>query len=162
MVILGAVPLRGSWNRWPMTLLRWCSGSKVMSCPPSTILPSSAMNPPVMALNRVDLPAPLEPTMVAKSPASMCRLTPFRATFSFTVPGLKVLCRSFSCSISILLSLLHGRGAASTGGMFALFKGKMLPDGWHRNGHGHNDGRHQLHGSGRHIEAQSHSHDKAV
>ena len=39
--------------------------------------------------------------MVAKSPASNCRLTPFSATFSLTVPGLKVLCRLFSSKMCI-------------------------------------------------------------
>ena len=160
--MLGAVPLSGSWNRCPMTLLRWCSGAKVMSCPPSRRLPSSAIKPPVMALNRVDLPAPLEPTMVAKSPASICRLTPFSATFSLTVPGLKVLCRSFSCSISMLLSLPVGHGAAGTGSVPTLFKGEVLPDGGHGDGHCHDDGGNQLHGGGGHVEPQRHRHDKAV
>ena len=53
--------------------------------------PSSGQKLPAMAPNRVDLPAPLEPTMVAKSPGAMCRETSFNAFFSFTVPGLKVM-----------------------------------------------------------------------
>ena len=123
-----------------MTRLRSNSGAKVMSCPPSSMLPSSAMKPPVMALNRVDLPAPLEPTMVAKSPASIFRLTPFSATFSLTVPGLKVLCRScnFSISISDRLLLL--------GRALPLFEGQPVLDGGHRDGDGHDEGGHQLHG----------------
>ena len=43
-----------------------------------------------MALNIVDLPAPLEPTMVAKSPSFNSKLRFVSAAFSLTVPGLKV------------------------------------------------------------------------
>jgi len=40
---------------------------------------------------RVDLPEPLEPMTVTKSPSSSVRLTPRRAFFSFGVFGKKVL-----------------------------------------------------------------------
>ena len=43
-----------------------------------------------------DLPAPLEPTTVAKSPGARWRSTPSSAFFSLTVPGLKVLAMPFS------------------------------------------------------------------
>ena len=46
--------------------------------------------------------------------------------------------------------------------MLALLKGDFFLDGRHRNGDGHDDGGHQLHGGGGHIEAQRHSHDKTV
>ena len=52
-----------------------------------------------MALNMVDLPAPLLPTMVAKSPSLSSRLTLFKALFSFTVPGLNVL--EIDCIVNI-------------------------------------------------------------
>ena len=96
--------------------------------------------------------------MVAKSPASIVRLTPFRATFSLTVPGLKVLCSTRSSSISILHTLLP----CLTGRTAALLKGDLLPDGGHRDGHRHDDGADQLHGSSRDVEAESHRHDKTV
>ena len=130
MVMLGAVPLRGSWNRWPITLLRLNSGVKVMSSPPRTMQPSSAMKPPVMALNRVDLPAPLEPTMVAKSPFSRARSTPSSATFSFTVPGLKVLRTPFISSISIRLPpFCRGSGRGGGGPPACAFQ-RQSSGGW--------------------------------
>ena len=44
---------------------------------------------PAIALNIVDLPAPFEPTIVAKSPSFKSRDRCVNAAFSFTVPGLK-------------------------------------------------------------------------
>ena len=52
--------------------------------------------------------------------------------------------------------------AAGTGSVPPLFKGEVLPDGGHGDGHCHNDGRNQLHGGGGHVEPQRHRHDKAV
>ena len=46
---------------------------------------------PATALSMVDLPAPLPPMTVTKSPSSSVRSRPLRATFSLTVPALKVL-----------------------------------------------------------------------
>ena len=46
--------------------------------------------------------------------------------------------------------------------VLALLKGKLCPDGGHRDGYSHDEGAHQLHGGGGHIEAQGHGHDKAI
>ena len=72
-------------------MARRYSGWKVMSRPSSRMEPASVKKLPEMALNRVDLPAPLEPMMVTKSPGSRWRDRSVRAFFSLTVPGLKVL-----------------------------------------------------------------------
>ena len=48
------------------------------------------MKVPAIALNMVDLPAPFEPTIVAKSPSFKSKFRCVRAAFSLTVPGLKV------------------------------------------------------------------------
>ena len=54
------------------------------------ISPLSAKKTPVIALNSVDFPAPLLPTIVANSPCFKVRFRFFNAHFSLTVPGLKV------------------------------------------------------------------------
>ena len=61
-----------------------------MSRPASRMEPESVRKLPEIALNSVDLPAPLEPMMVTKSPRSRWRDSPVSACFSLTVPGLKV------------------------------------------------------------------------
>ena len=73
MVREGAVPRRGSWNSRPMTRLRLWLGVKVTSSPPRVMEPESTKKLPATALSRVDLPAPLEPMMVAKSPGARWR-----------------------------------------------------------------------------------------
>ena len=114
-----------------MVLERLKSGSSVMSLPSSTMVPVSGRKLPAMALNSVDLPAPLEPTMVAKSPASRCRFTFWSATFSLTVPGLKVLPTFFSSSMA--LAPFHGAGAAA-------FEIVICLDGGRGDGQRHNAG----------------------
>lgn len=54
------------------------------------ITPESVRKSPQIALNRVDLPAPLEPMIVAKSPFSKFRDKSLMACFSFTVPGMTI------------------------------------------------------------------------
>ena len=73
-----------------MTRLLWYSGAKVMSFPFKVMEPESVIKLPAMAANMVDLPAPLEPMTVAKSPGSRWRDRSRMAAFSLTVPGLKV------------------------------------------------------------------------
>ena len=68
------------------------------------------------------------------------------------------MCRSRSSSISILHTLLP----RLTGRIAALLKGDLLPDGGHRDGHRHDDGADQFHGSSRDVEAEGHRHDKTV
>jgi hypothetical protein len=70
-----------------------------MSAPSRRMEPSSTKKSPATALKKVDLPAPLEPTMVTKSPSASVTDKPSRAFFSLTVPGLKVLETLFSSSI---------------------------------------------------------------
>ena len=41
MVMPGAVPLMGSWNRWPMAAALLCMGSQVMSLPSRVMVPLS-------------------------------------------------------------------------------------------------------------------------
>ena len=55
-----------------------------------------------------------------------------------------------------------GLGVAEAGLLLALFKGDLLADGGHRDGHRHDQGRDQLHGRGGHVEPQGHRHDEAV
>ena len=55
------------------------------------ISPLSTIYVPATALRSVDLPAPLPPITVTKSPSFKVRDTPFKATFSLTVPSLKTL-----------------------------------------------------------------------
>src|SRR5699024_1063913 len=74
-----------------------------MSLPSRTIRPESGTNPPAMAVNSVDFPAPFDPISVTKSPRSRCSDTSSSAFFSLTVPGLNVL---ETCSmLSIFLRL---------------------------------------------------------
>ena len=135
-----------------------------MSSPPRTMQPSSAMKPPVMALNRVDLPAPLEPTMVAKL-----------ALFQGQVDAVQRHLFVHGARVEGLADTLHfqhqhqdcllfavGLGVAEAGLLLALFKGDLLADGGHRDGHRHDQGRDQLHGCGGHVEPQGHRHDETV
>ena len=62
---------------------------RVMSQPAMVMVPLSAMKLPAMALSRVDLPAPLAPIIVMKSPFSTLRERSLSTSFSFGVPGLK-------------------------------------------------------------------------
>ena len=81
----------GSWNTLPKNLALLYSGSLVISLPSMQMLPLSMPNTPAMELSIVDLPAPLPPITVIKSPSSTVSSTPVRARFSLTVPILKVL-----------------------------------------------------------------------
>ena len=91
MLMPGALPRSGSWNRRPMFFARLYSGTSVMSAPSSRILPLSVKKLPETALKSVDLPAPFAPMMVTKSPSCTRRDRSSRAFLAFTVPGLKVL-----------------------------------------------------------------------
>ena len=89
--MVAAVPIMGSWKTRPMYRARLCSGREVTSMPSMAMVPESTGHTPATALRRVDLPAPLPPMTVTKSPSARVRETPFRARFSLMVPGLKVL-----------------------------------------------------------------------
>src|SRR5699024_10063444 len=132
------------------------SGWKVMSCPSSTMEPSSGTKLPAMALNSVDLPAPLEPTMVTKSPCSNARSMPVSAFFSLTVPGLKVFCTPWSSSI------MAGASLPVHGGVAAALEGDAFLDGGRRDGQHHDDGRDQLERLRRQVGPHGQRNDKAV
>ena len=85
------MPIIGSWNTRPMNAARLCSGRFVTSEPSMMTLPESTKNVPAVALSIVDLPAPLPPMTVTKSPSFSVRLRPFSAVLALMVPGLKVL-----------------------------------------------------------------------
>ena len=91
IIMPAAVPIMGSWKTRPMYLARLCSGHFVMSVPAMTMLPASTRKVPAMEFISVDLPAPLPPMTVTKSPGERCSVTPRSAYFSVIVPGLKVL-----------------------------------------------------------------------
>ena len=91
MPMVAAVPIMGSWKTRPRYLARLCSGRRVMSTPSRIILPWSAGKTPAIRFRVVDLPAPLPPMMVTKSPSSRVRSRPSMARFSLTVPALNVL-----------------------------------------------------------------------
>src|SRR5699024_9342449 len=124
-----------------------------MSCPSRVMVPASAMNSPAMALNSVDLPAPLEPTMVAKSPASRWRSTACRATFSLTVPGLKVLLTWFRSSTGRTFFLCAGTAAAES---------RPGLQGGGRDGQRHDDGGDQLEALRRDVGPQGQRDDETV
>ena len=85
------MPIIGSWNTRPMKAARLCSGRFVTSAPSISTLPESTKNVPAVALSIVELPAPLPPMTVTKSPSLSVTLRPLRAVFALIVPGLKVL-----------------------------------------------------------------------
>ncbi len=97
--ILAAVPSIGSWKTRPRIPARLCSGSLVTSLPSIRMEPESTSCSPAMQLSKVDLPAPLPPIKVTKSPSFRWRFTLCKAVFSFTVPLLKVLKTPFTASI---------------------------------------------------------------
>ena len=74
-----------------MYLARLCSARWVTSTPSMVMVPASTGHTPATAFRRVDLPAPLPPMTVTKSPSFKWRDTPFKAVFSLTVPALNVL-----------------------------------------------------------------------
>ena len=90
MVICGEVPAIGSWKTRPMKRARWKSCSRVTSWPSIRTLPASGRSLPDTMFSSVDLPAPLLPITVMKSPAARSREIPSSATRSFTVPAKKV------------------------------------------------------------------------
>ena len=104
------------------------SGRSVTSMPSRNTSPESTCNVPAVALSMVDLPAPLPPMTVTNSPSRSVRLRPFRAVFALTVPGLKVLCRSFSSSM-LLHSFLGGvLGLGLAAGLFQIQIGQRQED----------------------------------
>ena len=60
--------------------MRSCVGRSVMSSPKKRMRPAVGMKSPVMALNSVVLPAPLEPRTARRSPAAILMLMPVSAT----------------------------------------------------------------------------------
>ena len=76
------------------------SAARAGALQPVTSSPSTSMRPaarptlPVIALSRVDLPAPLLPITVTNWPAGRSRSTPHSARVSSTVPGANTTCRS--------------------------------------------------------------------
>src|SRR5512147_980709 len=60
--------------------MRSCGGKVVMSSPKNRTVPAVGMKSPVMALNKVVLPAPLVPRMARRSPARIVRSMPSSAT----------------------------------------------------------------------------------
>ncbi len=99
IVSCGAVPAIGSWKTRATTLARLCSAVRVTSLSSITICPASIGWRPATTFNSVDLPAPLDPMMVTKSPSSSARLTDFRATRSLTVSGKNRLVTFLTSSI---------------------------------------------------------------
>src|SRR5699024_12877923 len=65
------------------------------------MVPESTIGRPEIELSNVDLPAPLEPISVTKSPGARSRETSISALRSFAVRGKKVL------EISSILSIGH-------------------------------------------------------
>ena len=106
IVIPGAVPFIGSWNTRPITCERLCSFIYVISSPSRIIEPESSKNVPHIALNNVDLPAPLEPTIVTKSPLFSVRLRLSSATCSLGVPLANTLTALFIFSIALSVTAL--------------------------------------------------------
>ena len=83
------------------------------------MFPSSTRNTPAMAFSIVDLPAPLPPITVTKSPSFRVRERLFKAVFALTVPLLNVFEIFFNSSI------FHHLSASSfTDSSFPIRKGK--------------------------------------
>ena len=61
------------------------SGSAVTSSPSIKILPEVTGNVPATEFKSVDLPAPLPPIIVIKSPSFTSRFTPLKMCFSYNV-----------------------------------------------------------------------------
>ena len=80
-----------------------------MSRPSSSMTPESMGYTPAIMFMRVDLPAPLPPITVTKSPGARCRSTLTKARFSLMVPALKVL-QTF-CTFSMGYRPPSGRAA---------------------------------------------------
>src|SRR5574344_2808958 len=110
-----------------MNLARLNSGRWVTSVPPIEMVPASTGKVPATAFSMVDLPAPLPPMTVQKSPSFSVRLTPRRACFSLTVPALKVF------QISLISSIGgHLLGGLDTGAdILVLPEGDGQEDGHH-------------------------------
>ena len=123
-----AVPRMGSWNTRPRYLARCDSLRREMSVPSSSITPESSGYTPAIILSSVDLPAPLPPITVTKSPSLRVRSTPVSARFSVTVPLLKVFLTCESLSIC-LISLRVGAAELIA-----------LPNHGHAQGHGDDHG----------------------
>ncbi|MMZ66432.1 hypothetical protein D1872_289310 [compost metagenome] len=87
MVMCGAVPAIGSWKTRPIQRLRLYSGRWPISRPPIRICPASGLRTPEIMFISVDLPAPLLPMTVTKSPGCKCKFTLTKAIFSSGEPG---------------------------------------------------------------------------
>ena len=134
-----AVPRMGSWNTRPRYLARLGSDRREMSSPSNSIVPESSGYTPAIILSRVDLPAPLPPMTVTKSPSARVRSTPVRARFSVTVPRLNVF---FTWdSLSICLTALR----------VARTQLELLPHHRHAQRQGHDDRGQELHIVGVHA-----------
>ena len=71
--ISAAVPVMGSWNTRPRNGARLYSHRPEISTPSMRMEPESTGHTPETALSMVDLPAPLPPMTVQKSPSSRVR-----------------------------------------------------------------------------------------
>ena len=120
IVIVGAVPLNGFWKTRPIRDARLCSGHLVMSCPLRLIFPLSVMNEPATEFNNVDLPEPLVPMMMRKSPSLSVTDTFCSAKTSLTLPGWKVL----------EMFVISSMSDSPSGWLVATLVHKATPDGW--------------------------------
>ena len=90
-------------------LMRSCGGSSVMSSPKNSIRPEVGGKSPVMALNSVVLPAPLEPRMAYFSPAATLSETSSTAR---RAPNWRVTPRSTNASFEASAEAAPARRAA--------------------------------------------------
>ena len=67
--------------------MRSCAGRSVMSSPKKRMRPAVGMKSPVIALNSVVLPAPLEPRTARRSPAAILMLMPDKRDQGAEVTG---------------------------------------------------------------------------
>ncbi|MNK78481.1 hypothetical protein D3C87_981150 [compost metagenome] len=100
MVSASQVPAIGSWNTRATMPERCQAFRRVTSLPSMSMRPLSTIRSPLIALRKVDLPAPLEPITVTNWPVGMSRLRPRSTRFSIGVPGLKVISSCWARSIS--------------------------------------------------------------
>jgi len=104
-VILGAVPILGSWNTWAIYLARLTSDNLVKSWLFRTTWPEVVFNDPLITFNKVDLPAPFVPSNVTKSPFSKVKFKSFKILFSSGVPIFTVVLMFFNSSATWLMDV---------------------------------------------------------